>query len=749
MAAPFIPAPPPTTPTTLNPMAAPFAPAAAQLPHASRPPALSASPRVPPPASAPSASPSPPPPSAAGLHQPFSPEEVLKASARTSGRKAVTNCLPPWLLKACPTLLAPLLAAEFNSWQRVGSLPTEEALSIITPILKAGGNPQDFGSYRGIAVGSLPAKLYASVLERRASDHTESNNSRATGQYGFRRERSTTQAAFVLRTLIEQHRAEGVPLWTCFVDFKQAYDTVPRDKLWTKLAAAGLGGWWLQAVQALYASVPMAVRTPAGVSALFQSMLGLKQGCPASCSLFGLFVDDLEDTIIAEHRRGGGGLALPTLNTASSVVPPLLFADDTLLLSTTAAGLQAQLDLLASYCRDNGLTVNAVKTKLMVCGYADAGAAGAAARRAAVRYGGELIDIVDEFKYLGIIIKSHGAFAAPAESARLQAARGSWFGLQARCKELGVVTPAVTLKLLVTMVESVLSHGAEIWAPELIAAATRPGLPNGGGSPSEKEYTQYIARLIGVPKTTTRAAVLAEAGRPPLWAAWLVRTARFWNRAITQPEDSVLMSALTANINLVDLYPSGTRGLARQPWAAQFAAAMRAVQMPLDLQCLTTIDIPGLMQACLSHHLSSVQGVASRAGATKTKYYLEQVWGGDLTTRTYARADYLSLRRGDQRRALAQLRTGSHWLAEETGRRHGQAREQRVCPHCAAQGQNVLEDPHHMVFSCPLYGDLRARHSELFQDGAGGGGLAAFLAQAAPAVASFVVECRRLREGLA
>ena len=96
------------------------------------------------------------------------------------------------------------------------------------------------------------------------------------------------------------------------------------------------------------------------MSAVFQSLLGLKQGCPASCSLFGLFVDDLEDTIIAEHRLGGGGLDLPTLNSASSAVPHILFADDTLLLSTSAAGLQAQLDLLAAYCRDNGLTVNAV-----------------------------------------------------------------------------------------------------------------------------------------------------------------------------------------------------------------------------------------------------------------------------------------------------------------------------------------------------------------------------------------------------
>jgi hypothetical protein len=72
-----------------------------------------------------------------------------------------------------------------------------------------------------------------------------------------------------------------------------------------------------------------------------------------------------------------------------------------------------------------------------------------------------------------------------------------------------------------------------------------------------------------------------------------------------------------------------------------------------------------------------------------------------------------------------------------------------VCPHCAAHGQRVLENPQHMVFDCSLYDDLRTRHSELFQGGAGGGGLAAFLAQAAPAVASFVGECRRRREGSA
>jgi hypothetical protein len=45
---------------------------------------------------------------------------------------------------------------------------------------------------------------------------------------------------------------------------------------------------------------------------------------------------------------------------------------------------------------------------------------------------------------------------------------------------------------------------------------------------------------------------------------------------------------------------------------------------------------------------------------------------------------------------LAQLRTGSHWLAEETGRWERVPRPQRTCPHC----QDGLEDVKHALFVC-------------------------------------------------
>ena len=72
-----------------------------------------------------------------------------------------------------------------------------------------------------------------------------------------------------LRTLIECHRQQrcsdggssssrqrhrrrrrqrgGSQLWACFIDFKQAYDPVPRAQLWQRLESMGYGGQWRHA----------------------------------------------------------------------------------------------------------------------------------------------------------------------------------------------------------------------------------------------------------------------------------------------------------------------------------------------------------------------------------------------------------------------------------------------------------------------------------------------------------------------
>ena len=61
---------------------------------------------------------------------------------------------------------------------------------------------------------------------------------------------------------------------------------------------------------------------------------------------------------------------------------------------------------------------------------------------------------------------------------------------------------------------------------------------------------------------------------------------------------------------------------------------------------------------------------------------------------------------------LAQLRTGSHWLAEETGRclRPPQPGQARICPQC----REGVEAAARVVYDCPLYVPQRRRWHSLF-----------------------------------
>ncbi|KAL4855790.1 Retrovirus-related Pol polyprotein from type-2 retrotransposable element R2DM [Chlorella vulgaris] len=547
------------------------------------------------------------------------------------------------------------------------------------------------------------------TLER-VSDWAEASDIRASGQFGFRRQRGTAHAALVLRTLQDQHRAEGQQLWACFVDFRKAYDSVPRQRLWDKLAASGMGGSWLRAVQALYADVPMAVRTTGGLSPCFQARLGLKQGCPLSPTLFGLYIDDLEATMLAAAQRGAR-LDLPWLRGSGGMVPPLLYADDTTLLATSADGLQRQLDLLQQYCEQWGLTVNAAKTKLvLLSGQRTQQAAVDTAQRAALSLAGQPLEAVSSFRYLGITFHASSCIAGAAAPARAVAARAAMHSCNARCAALGVEAAPLQLRLFSTMVDAVLSYGSEVWGMQLAAASAAGKTSSTAGSKAERLHLAHLRRLLGVRQGTPTAVVLAEAGERPLWQRWVLRAVKLWNLAVTAEQSSLLWQAVTASVALAGA--PGHRIPARQPWAQQLAAALAAMGVQLDLHQPQPVCKAAVQSACSAWQLKQLQDAATREGASKLQHYTQGVWGGTLDTASLGtRAAYLTVVRERSRRApLAQLRTGSHWGAEETGRWDKTPPEQRLCSHCSGGVETVQ----HIIFDCPLYASLRTRFSDLF-----------------------------------
>ncbi len=87
-----------------------------------------------------------------------------------------------------------------------------------------------------------------------------------------------------------------------------------------------------------------------GLTPTFLYRIGVKQGCPFSPLLFGLFIDGLEKWLNALE-----GDAPPMLGQLA--VRLLLYADDLVLMSHTLAGLQKQLDVLQTCCYEHQLTM--------------------------------------------------------------------------------------------------------------------------------------------------------------------------------------------------------------------------------------------------------------------------------------------------------------------------------------------------------------------------------------------------------
>ena len=647
---------------------------------------------------------------AGGLTASFTEADVQQAIHGARGGKATMGTLKLGPLSAASDVLSGVIAEAFNACWRVGLLPATWALCGITPIPKS-GDPGDAANYRGIAVGSLLAKLYASIVNTRLTEWAEVHGLRARGQAGFRRDHRTTDQVFVLRTLIEQARATDTKLHVCFVDFRKAYDSVPRGMLWGKLLHMGVPPLFLAAVQALYADVSMCVRSPDGLSAPFVSTIGVKQGCPLSPTLFGMYVDDLQAVLDADAAH----FALPKLQGVAT--PALLYADDLALVSTSAAGLQAQLDALAVYSVRWRLAVNVAKTKATV--FCRARAVGASPQ---LVYQGAQVEVVASFRYLGVELHATSPFTFAA-SLRAESALRAMHAVLARCRALRLRHPRLLLDLYTSLVRPTLLYGAEIWAPgNTCDAALQAG---------EQVLRRFLRQLLGVRAGTPCAALLGEAGCLPVAHTAAVMVAGFWNRLVRLPAGRLVKQAFLANLSL-----QGSAVAPRFPsWSSQ-VCSMLDFMHPVVNGVPVAINLRLLDTTLRTRYLASVN--ASELG--KVQRWLRMRGGPLDASYAFEPASYLTTvpsRAG--RRCLAQLRTGSHWLRIETGRWEAGrrlARADRLCLRCAGGG---VDDVAHMVWECPALVDQRLQHVGLFNGDADS--LAAFLGQDPCQVAAFVRDC--------
>jgi len=199
-------------------------------------------------------------------------------------------------------------------------------------------------------ISPILAKLYGIILEKpKINIWLESEGKWAKVQAGFRRHHSTTDHLVTLRIIVEECRNDKSNLFCCFVDFRKAFDMVPRNNLWNKLEELKVPVELRAATIRLYENVIAKFKSNEGWSKDIKCNIRVKPSCPLSPTLFDIYIDKLEGCL---EEAGCAGTIL-----AGIVIILLLYANNIVLLERCPSEIDKQLRLLKDLCSTMGMTV--------------------------------------------------------------------------------------------------------------------------------------------------------------------------------------------------------------------------------------------------------------------------------------------------------------------------------------------------------------------------------------------------------
>ena len=209
----------------------------------------------------------------------------------------------------------------------------------------------------------------------------------------------------------------NIRIFACFVDFSKAFDTIPRDILFEKLLKNNINGVFFNNIKKLYIGDKKSIKLGNQVTESFDTNQGVRQGDILSPLLFNIFMSDLNDYI----EKVEGKLQINDSRDINSII----WADDILLLSQSKEGLNQILDLLASYCQQNKLTLYKEKTKCMVFNKTGR------VIRTPFYYRGTLLETVKSYKYLGFTVTPSGEIYTGLKDLRDRASK-AWYKVKSK-----------------------------------------------------------------------------------------------------------------------------------------------------------------------------------------------------------------------------------------------------------------------------------------------------------------------------
>lgn len=628
------------------------------------------------------------------LNDPITTDELNTVIKKLKLNKSVSlDLISNEMIKYSDPALRRAIANLFNSCLTQGIYPWNS--SVTTPLHKK-GDKEDPDNYRAITVGSCLGKLFSSILLERLTRYRRTACPDSPNQLGFCPGSQTSDHVLVLKTILDKYvKTQKKRVYSCFVDYKKAFDRVCREALMYKITKLGVEGNFFNCLKYMYSHSKSHIKLAQKLSAAIDIELGTEQGHPMSPELFKIFVQDL-----TEQLNKVDNISAPALDNLK--INHLLWADDLVLLATDPASLQRLLDVLNKYVKDWELEVNISKTNVMVFN-----SSGRLLKESNnFRLGDSTIKSVRTYCYLGILFSLNGSFKAAIKTLVSKAKRAHY--QIKRTVEINAISVKSLCKLLDALIVPIVTYAVQVWLPHTnfgksLLNSTDSGATSNLLQDSPKDdfelfHLRYIKWMLGLHRRAANIPCYGDTGRLPLGIKVIPQVTNYFRRAeliSTERPDSFLAHAFNEQKNL------------KLEWFNVMNAISRISNTPKG--CKESIS-----------NTFKDEWDQKRKTQNKLLFYNE-------IKRSLHFEQFLTIPNRDWRVHMSRIRSSAHDLRLESGRHNTKWKAttivDKACRFCHTEGSIkslellaelpnfdpliIIESEHHMMTVCPAYHHLR------------------------------------------
>ena len=613
------------------------------------------------------------------LDFPITDDEIKSVSKTLKNKKAPSSDLiKNEMLKASYEIMLPVYQKLFNFILNTAVFPSSWCEGLITPIFKS-GDKKDPGNYRGICVSSCLGKFFSAIINKRVLDHISSKNLLHTSQIGFMKDNRTADHIFTLRTLIEKYcHQHNLKIYSCFVDFKKAYDSVWHEGLFIRLLKYGIGGNIYDLIKSLYSRSACAVKIGNSKTVPFRYQRGVRQGCVISPVLFNLFINELP---LSFEPNKCDPITLPN----GEKLNCLLYADDLVILSKSKQGLTNCLKTLEIFNAKWLMDVNFKKTKVVIFQKS-----GRKPKDISFSINNCPIEIVGEYTYLGVKFTSSGSFDL-CQKVLAEKALNTFYKIHKQLNFSSLLLKSAQ-KIFDAAIKPILTYGCEVWGMFI-----KMDFEKWDKTATEKAHLRFCKMFLGLNRKASNHAVRAEMGRFPLQITIIKHILNYVIYLNSKDDSSIVKQMFLISQGLELNCPNSYCGRLRNLF--NFLNARPSRDPRYFTKELVSNLILKLKIKYENFWLKKIEG------STKLDFYRK-------FKQKFEAEDYLNvLQCCNLKSSYAKFRISNHSFAVETQRYCTPIipRNKRVCIFC---NKNEVEDEFHILFDCEIY--TRYRHT-LFQ----------------------------------